>query len=221
MLRRILVGVALGLLACAVLASAGARAGFVSVPFERPDGPGSWLLSRAAGVAAYVALTAEILLGLCASTGALDRWISRASAGQIHRWLSSVALALVAAHALVLVCDRYVAFDLLDALVPFVAGERRTAVGLGATAAWLAVVVHASFAMRSRIGPKAWRRLHYVSFAVFVLATLHGLAAGSDRGDPALLALYVASALSVVALTVRRVVGAPDRPARGAERSAC
>ena len=34
--------------------------------------------------------------------------------------------------------------------------------------------------MRKRIGQRGWRRLHYASFAAFVLALGHALTAGTD-----------------------------------------
>ena len=43
------------------------------------------------------------------------------------------------------------------------------------------VVIYVSFSLRRRIGVRNWRRLHYLTFAVFGAATVHGLAAGTDR----------------------------------------
>jgi hypothetical protein len=47
-----------------------------------------------------------------------------------------------------------------------------------------------------------WRRLHYLTFAVFGAATVHGLAAGTDRWA---LPLYAASIASLIGLTAWRV----------------
>jgi predicted ferric reductase len=206
MRRTVLVGFAAGLGLLAIFAALGARAGVVSIPFERPDGTASWLASRAAGVTAYVAVTLEIVFGLFLSTGAADRWIARARSVEIHRFLSVAALALVAAHALVLLADRFVHFDVLDAIVPFVAPYRPFAVGLGVLAAYAAIVVHASFGLRRQIGQRAWRLLHYLSFVVFVLATAHGLLAGSDARSPSMRIAYASSTAVVLALLAYRVV---------------
>lgn len=216
MRRIILVGLGMGLVLLALFAAIGARAGIVSIPFERPDGVGSWLASRAAGITAYLALTLEMVFGLVLSTGAGDRWLARARSVEIHRFLSVAALALVATHALALLADRHVRFDLLAVLVPFAAPYRPLAVGLGAIAAYAALVVHASFGLRREIGQRAWRALHYLSFAVFVLATAHGLLAGSDTEKPWLRATYASSTAVVLALVVYRVAGLGG--ARGAPR---
>jgi methionine sulfoxide reductase heme-binding subunit len=42
------------------------------------------------------------------------------------------------------------------------------------------VLVYVSSALRRRIGVRAWRRLHWLTYAVFALATLHGLAELAD-----------------------------------------
>ena len=47
-----------------------------------------------------------------------------------------------------------------------------------------------SFALRRRIGARAWRRLHWLTYGVFALATVHCLAAGTDSARPWALALY-------------------------------
>lgn len=168
-------------------------------------GPVPWYVSRGLGVVAYVALTIEVLLGLSASTGVLARAIGRARLVELHRWLSALMLGAVAAHALVLLADGAVAFSIADLVVPFASSYRPLAVGLGVLAAYAVLVVHASFALRKWIGPRAWRKVHYLTFAVFVAATLHGLLAGSDaRSLPARI-LYAAAATLVGAMTLQRI----------------
>ena len=78
--------------------------------------------------------------------------------------------------------------------VPFLAGYRRVGVGMGIVAMWLAVLVHASFALRARIGPRVWRAVHYLAFVVFALATLHGVTAGTDTRATWMQLLYGAAA---------------------------
>ena len=41
-----------------------------------------------------------------------------------------------------------------------------------------------SFPLRKRIGMRAWRRLHWATYGLFALATVHGLAAGTDTPTP-------------------------------------
>jgi predicted ferric reductase len=196
----VVIGLALLLALDAVATRSGLAPGLV----PKISGPALWMASRAAGVTAFVALTLDVVFGLFVSTGAADRWVPRGRSVEVHRWLSSMALALTAAHAVALIGDRYVRFDVLDLLIPFLSSYRSLAVGLGVLAAYGALVVHASFEWRKQLGARTWRKLHYVSFAVFVAAFLHGILAGSDSRSPWIQALYVGAGGSVSLLVVQR-----------------
>ena len=85
-------------------------------------------------------------------------------------------------------------------------------------AAELMLVIYASFSLRRRIGVRNWRRLHYLTFGVFGAATVHGLAAGTDRWA---LPLYAASIAAVIGLTAWRVLtkGGTNAPVQDRSRS--
>jgi predicted ferric reductase len=206
-MRDVVRGVVVGVLILAVLGAIASRAEWVAIDLPRPDGTGPWFVSRATGFAAYVALSLDVILGLLVSTRAGDRWLARGTSIDLHAWLSPVALGLVLGHALVLVADSYIRFDALDVLVPFAAPYRPVAVGLGVIAVYLALVVQASFGLRRWLGATTWRRLHYLSFVVFVAAALHAMLAGSDSSRPWAAALYGTPLAIVLALVVHRVLG--------------
>jgi methionine sulfoxide reductase heme-binding subunit len=216
--RSILIGLTLGAIGLLVLDAALGRLGFGTGLVPDLPGTAAWSIARASGITAFVALSLDVVFGLFVSTRAADRVLPRASSTELHRWLSGVALSLTATHLLALLVDPFVGYDALDLLVPLASSYRPVAVGLGVLAAWGALVVHGSFALRKRLGPKAWRRLHFVSFAVWSMALLHGLFAGTDTGQPGVLALYAASGSTVAVLIAIRVRRRPRpqscRPAR-------
>jgi len=211
MLRRIALGIAIGGTLLLVLDAIAVRAGIAAGAIPKLAAPSLWITSRAAGVTAFLALTLDVAFGLFVSTGVADRVIARARSVDVHRWLSTVALAMTAVHALALLGDRFVPFDMLDILIPFLSSYRGFAVGLGVAAFHAAVLVDASFAWRRRIGAKTWRKLHYLSVFVFTAALLHGLLAGSDASTPAMRGLFISSATLVGALGLYRVLR-PSRP---------
>ncbi|MCC6555996.1 MAG: ferric reductase-like transmembrane domain-containing protein [Polyangiaceae bacterium] len=219
MSKRILQGAGVGIALLVLLGTIGARAGLLTTGIERPEGHAFWYLSRASGITAYLGVTLEVLLGLLLSTAAGDRWLGRAQGVEIHRWLSSVSLSLVAAHGAALVFDRFVRFDLLDVLVPFLSPYRPFAVGLGVVAGYLGAAVHLSFGLRKRLGPRAWRLLHVASFPMFWLATAHGLLAGTDSPSLAMRATYSLSAGLVLWLTFYRILGSAAQPVGRARRA--
>ena len=181
------------------------RLGMIADPIPKLAGTGAWTMSRAAGVTAFGALALDVVFGLFVSTGILDRIVPRGASVDVHRWLSSVSLSLVAVHALALFGDSWVHYDAFDALVPGVSSYRPGGVALGIAALYGAVVVHASFGWRKRIGVRAWRAIHFTAFAVFLAAGLHGLVAGTDANHAGLRALYVGSFAVVLALVAVRV----------------
>ncbi|HEY6178419.1 MAG TPA: ferric reductase-like transmembrane domain-containing protein [Kofleriaceae bacterium] len=208
-MRDVVRGAVVGLVMLALLGAIASRTGWATIDVPRPDGSAPWFVSRATGFAAFAALALDVIVGLLVSTKAGDRWITRAQAIDLHGWLSPVALALVVGHASILLADGYIRFDVLDLVVPFVAPYRPLAVGIGVIAAYLALVVHASFGLRRRLGTRTWRRLHYLSFAAFVASSLHAILAGSDASRPWAIALYgaplaIAGALVAYRLRLRR-----------------
>jgi sulfoxide reductase heme-binding subunit YedZ len=204
-MRDALRGIAVGLALLALLGAIASRAGWIATDLPRPDGTGPWLLARATGFVAFSALSLDVIFGLLVSTRAAERWLPRAHAVELHRWLSPIGLALVLGHALVLLADRHVRFDAIDVVVPFASPYRPFAVGLGVLAAYLAVVVHASFGLRRRLGTKLWRRLHSLSFVAFVAAAVHAILAGSDASRPWAIGLYGAPLAITAALLAHRL----------------
>jgi len=215
MLRRMAVGIAIGGAVLLVLDAAAVRLGLAPGAIPKLAGPSLWITSRAAGVAAFVALTLDVVFGLLVSTRAADSVIQRAKSVELHRWLSTIALGMTAVHALALLGDRFVSFDLLDLLVPLSSSYRSFAVALGIVAAYGALLIHASFGWRRRIGSRVWRTIHYGSFAVFLIALVHGLLAGSDSSAAAMHVLYASAATAVAGLVILRVA----RPRRSRRRT--
>jgi len=202
-----LVGIGIGLAVVVVALTLAARLGLVTLSIGRPDGHAFWLFSRAAGITAYVALTAVTVWGLLLSTAVADSIISRGRSLDAHRWLSAAALALSVAHAVALIGDKYISFDILDVIVPFLSAYRPEAVGAGIVALYLSIAVFGSFWLRGYIGQRGWRAIHFLSFPAFGLVTLHGLFAGTDSGSPWVWGMYLLATALVGLLTVVRVLG--------------
>ena len=160
--------------------------------------PTFWILARATGLAAYALLTSSVLAGIVLKARPFGRALRPASVTDLHRFLAFLGLGLVAMHGTALVLDSTVQISPAALLVPGLAPYRPLWTALGAVAAELMLLVYVSFALRRRIGARAWRRLHWFTYAVFGLATAHGLAAGTDSGRPWALALYGAATGAVL-----------------------
>lgn len=218
--KSIVIGGTLGLILALVGLSLGARLGLLVVSIPRPEGPWLWYVSRAAGITAYLALALATIWGLLLSTSVADAIVSRGRSLEAHRWLSVAALALSVAHAVPLLGDRYVNFDVLDIVVPFLAPYRPVSVGLGIVGLYLALAVYGSFWLRARLGQRGWRAVHLLSFPAFGLVTLHGLLAGTDSEAPWLRAVYLGAVVLVGTLTVVRLLSRAGPVLRRAPRRA-
>jgi methionine sulfoxide reductase heme-binding subunit len=176
--------------------------------------PTFWILARASGLAAYALLTASVLAGLVLKARPFGTALRPAAVTDLHRSLALLGLGVLSAHGLALLLDHAVPIGIADLLVPGIAPYRPLATALGVLAAELMLVVYASFSLRKRIGARAWRRLHWATYLIFALATIHGLAAGTDSNTTWALALYGASTGAVLTATAWRALFPPQKGAR-------
>lgn len=183
--------------------------------------PTFWILARASGLTAYVLLTLSVLAGLVVKSRPFGRAVKAASVVDTHKFLSLLALAAVGVHGLALFLDATVKIPLGALLVPGLSAYRPVPTALGVVAAELAALVVASFPLRKRIGARAWRRLHWTTYAIFVLVTAHGLTAGTDSSRPWAFALYLGAVGAVGFATAWRalVPPIPAHRAKGATRA--
>lgn len=173
--------------------------------------PTFWLLARSAGVTAYVLVTLSVLAGLTLRSRPSVR-LRAPVVAELHKTLAFSGLAALALHGAALVLDSTVKVTPAALVLPGLVAYRPAAVAVGVVGGWLFVTVVASFWLRRRIGVKAWRRLHWLTYALFIAATFHGLASGTDATRPWAAALYLGAIGAVVAATTwRALVPPPSR----------
>lgn len=182
--------------------------------------PTFWIIARSSGLVAYVLVTASVLAGIVLKARPFGRALKPASVTDVHRFLALLGLGALAVHATSLVLDSTVQISPIALLVPGLVPYRPLATGLGVVAAELLVLVYVSFSQRKRIGVKAWRALHWLTYGVFALATVHGIAAGTDTSRPWALPLYGAAVGAVVAAGAWRALLPPasSKPRGGSRR---
>jgi len=176
----------------------------------------TWAMLRAAGIGAYLMLFLSVAWGLVATTGALGKRVSKASAATVHAFMSTCGLVLLAFHLGGLLIDGYMPFSVGQLLVPSASGYRPVAVAFGVGSMYAAVLVVVVSWLRKRVGSVWWRRSHLLAVPAFGLALVHGMFAGTDTVRPLMWWTYVGTGLAVVFLLVVRglTVGyRPERPA--------
>lgn len=164
----------------------------------------TWLLTRAAGIAAFVLLWFSVLGGLLQSTGILTRIMRPAVATDLHNTTGVWAIYTTVFHMAVLLWNHYQPFSVAELLVPFSGIYKPLLMALGMVGTYLTLAATISSYFRAKLGPVWWRRLHLASLAGFLAALFHGILAGTDTGSPLMLGLYGLAAVSTIGLTLYR-----------------
>ena len=175
---------------------------------------GWWLASRASGLVALALITLSVGVGLAMAGKAFRRPGLPRKLMALHEHAALGGLIAIAVHGITLLGDRWLDPGPAGIAVPFVMDYRPVYTGLGIVAGYLAAALGLSFYTRKRIGAKLWRKLHRATIAVYVLAVIHTLGAGSDVAwvRPAML---ISGAPILYLLALRML---PQRP-RGERRT--
>lgn len=142
----------------------------------------TWYVARSAGIVAYLLLSTSVVVGVLMSARARFTW-PRFAVEEVHRFLAILTGVFLVLHGVALLADHVVPISITQLVIPFQTAYRPFAVGLGITSALLLLAVSLSNLLRKRLPFRVWRRIHYVTLAVWLTATAHGLLAGTDRQD--------------------------------------
>ena len=164
-----------------------------------------WYMARAGGIVGYLLLWLSVVWGLVLSTKISDGWVPAPVAYGLHEFLSLGTLLFSAGHALVLLGDRYIGFNIFHLAIPFLAPYEPLWTGLGTIGLYLSAALTGSFYIRKQIGQKVWRALHYLTFVAYLLVLLHGVMAGSDNGLSLMKLTYVVTGFGVLFLVYYRL----------------
>ena len=180
---------------------------------------GWWLAARASGLVALALVTASVGLGLTMA-GKLAR---RPGLGRklmaAHEHTALAGLIAIAVHGITLLGDPWLKPGLSGVTVPFTIGYQPLFTGMGIIGGYLAALLGLSFYARRRIGARLWRKAHRLTIAVYALAVVHTVGAGTDASTPWMRWWLLATAPPIAVLFAIRLVGA-RRGSRQAARPA-
>ncbi len=172
-----------------------------------------WFLTRASAMVAWVLLTLTAVWGILLKTRILrgadnPEWLT-----VTHRYISGLAMAMIATHMGTLLLDEYIQFGWTDILVPFATTFEPLPVALGIIAFWLIVVVQLT-ALSSRWLPEGlWKGIHLSSYFALVLVGLHSGLVGTDVGAPwyTVVSLILITTATLAGI-VRLVIAGREKP---------
>jgi sulfoxide reductase heme-binding subunit YedZ len=151
-----------------------------------------WYLARGTGAVALLLLTASVVLGVLGSVrfDGGPRW-PRFAIDSVHRDVSLLVLVVLVIHIVTSVLDGFAPITLLDGVIPFISGYRPLWLGLGTLSFDLLVAIAVTSMVRRRLGYRTWRAVHWLAYASWPVAVLHGLGTGTDVKQWWMLALTV------------------------------
>lgn len=144
-----------------------------------------WYVARSGGLVAWWTVSASVVWGLLVSTRVIQRRGLPAWLLDLHRFLGGMAVVFTALHLTGLVADSYVHFGPSELLVPLASRWHPVAVAWGVVALYVLAAVEITSLLMRRLPRRWWRAVHLSSFGLFLLASVHALSAGTDRGNAA------------------------------------
>ncbi|MBO0745631.1 MAG: ferric reductase-like transmembrane domain-containing protein [Candidatus Dormibacteraeota bacterium] len=173
-----------------------------------------WFTTRGAGALSLVLLSLVVALGLLgAVSGRNPRW-PRFLVTTLHRNLALLGLVFLAIHVVTAVLDPFTALGWGAALVPWGSSYRPLWVAIGVLSLYLGAAVIVTSLLRRWLSYRAWRFVHWSAYALWPLALIHSLGAGSDTRFMWMDTVYTACCAVVAVFFVirlaRRKANAPE-----------
>lgn len=165
-----------------------------------------WYLSRASGMVARVVLGITCLWGILLITRMLKPADRPAWLLDLHRWLGVLSLVTVGAHMATLVGDNWVYFGWRELFVPQASPWNTAAITWGVLAFYLLAVVQVSSWVMKWLPRKLWHAIHFLSYVLFVMVTVHGFMAGTDSTNIVFFAVASGGVAILVFAFVARVL---------------
>jgi predicted ferric reductase len=170
-----------------------------------------WYTTRGAGAVSLVLLSAVVVLGVLSSLRfEVPSWPRFLTTG-LHRNLALTAVVFLALHIVTAVVDPFTHLGWLAAVIPFSSYYRTFWLGLGVIAVELLVAITITSLVRGLVGHSAWRAIHWLAYASWPIAVVHGFGTGTDNLSAWMLAIDVVCIAAVVlAVGARLLMRSPD-----------
>jgi sulfoxide reductase heme-binding subunit YedZ len=156
-----------------------------------------WAFGRVSGFIALALFTASVLLGILTRSGRPLLVLPRFSVALLHRNFALLAAVFLGLHVGSLLLDSYAKLHPVDVLVPFLGSYRPFWQGLGTVGLDLVLAIVITGLLRHKIGPRAFKAVHWLSYAMWPVALAHAIGNGTDGTGTWFLVLAAASAVAV------------------------
>jgi predicted ferric reductase len=139
-----------------------------------------WYTTRGAGAVSMILLSGVVVLGVLSTMRVQSAAWPRFLTTGLHRNLALLTLVFLALHIVTAVVDPFTHLGWLTAVVPFSSYYRTLWLGLGTIAFELLAAIIVTSLLRGVIGQAAWRIVHWLTYASWPIAIIHGFGTGTD-----------------------------------------
>jgi sulfoxide reductase heme-binding subunit YedZ len=171
-----------------------------------------WYTTRGAGAVSMILLSAVVVLGVLSSLRFQSSNWPRFLTTGLHRNLALMTLIFLGLHIVTAVVDPFTHLGWLTAVVPFASYYRTFWLGLGTIAFELLAAIVVTSLLRNLIGQAAWRLVHWLSYASWPFAVLHGFGTGTDALSGWFMVLSIICVGAVTMAVVYRLLRGPADP---------
>lgn len=178
-----------------------------------------WFASRAFGVVSLALLSVVMILGILVNRQERLPGLPAFAMTGLHRSASLLSLAFIGVHVGTAIADPFVSIRVVAAVIPFTSGYQPFWLGLGAIALDFVVALIITSLARFRMPRRVWRGIHWLAYASWPVALVHGVGASPDLRWGGLLVVTIICGVAVSAAVVWRVAQALAEMPR-AERAA-
>lgn len=167
-----------------------------------------WYTTRGAGIVSLVMLTGVVCLGIMTAV----RWQTvgwpRFLSAELHRSLALMTLVFLGIHIVIAVVDPFTSLGWGAALVPFSSPYKWFWLGLGGVGLYLLAAIILTSLLRAHLGHRSWRAVHWLTYAAWPIALIHGVGTGSDSPAIWMWAVDAACVIAVLAALAWRLLTA-------------
>jgi methionine sulfoxide reductase heme-binding subunit len=164
-----------------------------------------WVLARVAGLGSYAALAIALVTGIALRTAVLDWLGTNRVLRSLHEYTTVLWIPLAFIHLGSLLLDSTARIGVLDLVVPFHAAYGTLAIGFGALAVDVLLLVTVTALLKRHMNPGLWKWLHRLAYAAFALIFVHAVLSGTDFSDPVVSAISWAAGVMLLVLGLARV----------------
>ncbi len=165
-----------------------------------------WYTTRGAGAVSIILLSAVVILGVLSSLRFQSAGWPRFLTPALHRNLALMTLVFLALHIVTAVVDPFTHLGWLAAVVPFSSYYRTFWLGLGTIAFELLAAIVVTSLLRGFVGQAAWRAIHWLAYASWPVAVVHGFGTGTDALSAWFMVLSILCVASVAIAIVYRIL---------------